>query len=59
MVEILEKNLQSMPEDPKDQARFILSLLENLGMLPPLCPRGFDHDGLASKTPPSHRWEKE
>jgi len=37
----------------------ILKMLEDNGFLPPLCERGFDRDGLSSKTPPSHRWEPE
>lgn len=47
------------PDDPVEEANVILSRLEKAGMLPPMCARGFDRDGLSSKTPPSNKWEPE
>lgn len=47
------------PCHTEDQASDFLAKLEEFGMKPPMCERGFDRDGYASKTPPSYRWERE
>jgi hypothetical protein len=56
---ILQNSHSIVVSEAKRIANHILNGIERAGMKPPLCERGFDRDGLASKNPPSYRWDKE
>jgi len=62
--EMLAKIFYHVPGDEYwgadwEVAERILKEIEEAGMLPPICERGFGPDGLSRKTPPSHKWDPE